>query len=102
MEDESHRDNLGAHLNCEDAHEDWLQLLQLERQDGLVFVGDPGVHGHDDAVGHDGDDDQPFKGRPGDKPDKKASENKTHESRSLMTRFIYLSLEFSNLNIISF
>ena len=88
MEDESHRDNLGAHLNSEDAHEDRLQLLQLQGQDGLVLVGDPGVHGHDDTVGHDGDDDQPFEGRPGDKPDKKASENKNseHESWSLMAR----------------
>ena len=24
------------------------------------------------TVGHDGDDDDPFKGRPGDKPDKKS------------------------------
>ena len=79
MEDEAHGYDLGAHLHREDAHEDRLQLLQLQRQDGLVLVGDPGVHGHDDTVGHDGDDDQPFKRRPSDKPDKKASENKNSE-----------------------
>lgn len=57
MKDESHGDNFCAHLHSEDSHKDWLKLLELKGQDGLVIVGDPAVHGHDHTVGHDGDDD---------------------------------------------
>jgi len=72
MKDEPHGHNLGAHLHGEDTHEDRLQLLQLKGQDRLVVVRYPAVHGHDHAVGHDGDDNQPFKRRPGHKPNKQA------------------------------
>ena len=72
VEDEAHRDDLGAHLHSEDPHEDGLQLLQLQGEDGFVVAGNPGVHGHDDTVAHDGDNDEPFEGRPGDEPDKQS------------------------------
>ena len=32
------------------------------------------------TVGHDGDDDDPFKGRPGDKPDEKSPEKKREKN----------------------
>ena len=57
MEDETHGDDLGAHLHCKDPHEVGLQLLQLKGEDSLVSVGKVSVHGHDDTVGHDGQDD---------------------------------------------
>ena len=72
MEDEAHGDNLGAHLHREDPHEHGLQLLQLQGEDGLVVAGDPRVHGHDDTVAHDGDDNEPLEGGPGDEPDKQS------------------------------
>ena len=78
MEDEAHGDDLGAHLHREDAHEDRLELLQLQRQDGLVVARYPGVHGHDHAVAHDGDDDQPLEGRPCHEPDKQPPETQQH------------------------
>ena len=90
MENESHGHYLGAHLDSEDSlqrynlnalkslllryHKDWLQLLQLEGEDGLVVVGDPAVHRHDHAVGHDGDDYQPLKRGPSHEPDKQTPE----------------------------
>ena len=55
-------------------HEDWLQLLQLEGEDGLVVVGDSAVHWHNHAVGHNGDDYQPLKRRPSHEPDKQTPE----------------------------
>lgn len=73
MKNESHGNDFGAHFHSKDNHKDYLKLLQLQGQDGLVVVGDPGVHGHDDTIGHDGDDDQPFKWRPGHKPNKQSS-----------------------------
>ena len=57
MKDKSHGHYLGAHFYSEDPHEVGLQLLQLEREDGLVSVGEVGVHGHNHAVGDDGQDD---------------------------------------------
>ena len=77
VQDEAHGDDLGAHLHGEDPHEDWLQLLQLQGQDGLVVVGNPGVHGHDNTVSHDGDDDQPFEGWPCHEPNKQSPANKS-------------------------
>jgi hypothetical protein len=41
----------------------------LQGEDGLVPVGKVGVHGHDDAVGYDGEDDQILKRWPAHKPD---------------------------------
>ena len=78
MEDEAHGDDLGAHLHSEDAHEDRLELLQLQGQDGLVIARYPGVHGHDHAVAHDGDDDQPLEGRPCHEPYKQPPETEQH------------------------
>jgi hypothetical protein len=45
VEDESHGDDLGAHLHREDAHEDRLQLLQLTEiySRGLVWLAVQGV-----------------------------------------------------------
>ena len=79
MKDESHGHDLGAHLHGEDAHEDRLQFLQLEGEDSLVIVRNPAVHAHHHAVGHDGDDDQPLEGRPGNKPNKQAP--KKHKAK---------------------
>ena len=79
MEDEAHGYDLGAHLHSEDSHEHRLQLLQLQGQDGLVVASDPGVHGHDDAVAHDGDDNHPLEGCPSDEPDKQSPELKILE-----------------------
>ena len=41
---------------------------QLERQHGLVSVGEVGVHGHDDTVGDDGEDDAVLEGAAVDEP----------------------------------
>ena len=72
MEDEAHSDYLGAHFHSEDPHEDGFELLQLQGEDGFVVTSNSGVHGHDDTVAHDGDDDEPFEGRPGHEPDKQS------------------------------
>ena len=53
--------------------ESWMFVVgktthQLDGHDGLVIVGEFVVHGHDDTVGHDGDDDDPVEGRPVDQP----------------------------------
>ena len=45
-----------------------FDTCQFNRHDGLVVVGQLVVHGHDDTVGHDGDDDDPVEGRPVDEP----------------------------------
>ena len=74
MKNESHGNDFSAHLHGENSHEDRLKLLQLQGQDGLVVVGDPGVHGHDHAVRHDRDDDQPLKGGPSHEPNKQPPE----------------------------
>ena len=68
VEDKTHRDNLGAHLDSEDSHEVRLQLLQLQGEDCLVSVGQVGVHGHDHTVGHDGQDDAVLERSAVDKP----------------------------------
>ena len=41
---------------------------QLEGEHGLVSVGEVGVHGHDDAVGDDGQDDAVLEGAAVDQP----------------------------------
>jgi hypothetical protein len=81
-------------------HKHWLQVLQLQRQDRLVFISYPTVHTHHlgrmaewgdgereiqrthHTVGHDGDDDDPLKGGPGDKPHEQAPEGPKFERRS--------------------
>ena len=51
-------------------------IYQLKRQHGLVPVWKVGVHGHDHAVGDDGQDDAVLEQAAVDKPLNKASENK--------------------------
>ena len=41
---------------------------QFDGHDGLVVVGELVVEGHNDAVGHDGEDDDPLEGRPVNQP----------------------------------
>ena len=48
---------------------------QLKRQHGLVPIWKVGVHGHDHAVGDDGQDDAVLEQAAVDKPLNKASEN---------------------------
>ena len=50
---------------------------QLKRQHGLVPIWKVGVHGHDHAVGDDGQDDAVLEQAAVDKPLNKASENTT-------------------------
>ena len=45
-----------------------FDTCQFNGHDGLVVIGQLVVHGHDDTVGHDGDDDDPVEGRPVDQP----------------------------------
>ena len=45
-----------------------ITTYQLQWHDGLVIVGELIVQRHDNAVGHDGEDDNPLKGRPVDQP----------------------------------
>ena len=52
-----------------------MTLYQLKRQHGLVSVGEVGVHGHDHAVGDDGQDDAVLKQSTVDQPLEQASEN---------------------------
>ena len=47
------------------------------------------------TVGHDGDDDDPFKGRPGDKPDKKSPGKKRQKLENMNESF------FSKLFLLS-
>ena len=70
MKYESHGNNFGAHLHGEDSHEDRFKLLQLKGQDSFIVVWYSAIHGHDHAVRHNGDDNQPFERRPGHKPNK--------------------------------
>ena len=56
MKYESHGNNFGAHLHGKDSHEDRLKLLKLKGEDGFVIVWYPAIHGHDHAIGHNGDD----------------------------------------------
>ena len=51
------------------------------------------------AVGHDGDDDDPLEGRPGDEPDEEAPGGHRHEVAATfqdMTRFQLVSYFFQN------
>ena len=52
-----------------------MTLYQLLRQHGLVPVGEVGVHGHDHAVGDDGQDDAVLEQPAVDQPLEQASEN---------------------------
>ena len=44
------------------------QLYQLQSEDRLVSIGEVGVHGHDDTVAHDGQDDAVLERSAVDKP----------------------------------
>ena len=85
MENESHGHYLGAHLDSEDSHEVRLQLLlniiihlnqtlilcdcyQLKCKNCFVSIRKVSVHGHDDAVAHDGEDDAVLERSAVDKP----------------------------------
>ena len=55
----------------------WVNILEeigvvadLECEDGLVAVGEVGIHGHDHTVGYDRQDDQVLERGPAHKPDK--------------------------------
>ena len=52
-----------------------MTLYQLQRQHGLVPVGEVSVHGHDHAVGDDGQDDAVLEQPAVDQPLEQASEN---------------------------
>ena len=49
-------------------HQSMYLTHQLEGEHGLVSVGEVGVHGHDDAVGDDGQDDAVLEGAAVDEP----------------------------------
>ena len=85
VEDETHGDNLGAHLHCEDSHEVRLEFLlniiihfnqvlflcecyQLKCKNCFVSIRKVSVHGHDHTVGHDGQDDAVLERSAVDKP----------------------------------
>ena len=65
---------------------------QLKRQHGLVPVRKVGVHGHDHAVGDDGQDDAVLEQAAVDKPLNKASKNTftNLNKSSIMKRPLFL------------
>ena len=49
----------------------------------VIIWGNDLMKGTYHTVGHDGDDDDPFKGRPGDKPDKKSPGKKRQKLENM-------------------